>query len=40
MTIKVTKFPKGQPRSINNTLVVNWDENVAMVNEDTAVINC
>ena len=39
-TINVTKFPKVQLRSINNTLVVNWNVDVAIVNENTVVINC
>ena len=26
--------------SINNTLVVNWNENIIVVNEDAAAINC
>ena len=39
-TIKVTKFPKGQRRLINNTLVVNWNGDVVVFNEDADVINC
>ena len=38
--IYVIKFTKGQLKSINNTLIVNWSEDVAVVNDDTAVINC